>query len=297
MQTIPIVFCFDKRILLGAGVAIKSLIDSAKPTTSYDIRIFHSDISEKKQQVFFSLIENTQHKMKFHEIDGTRFSKLPCNSGSWRRNVYYRFLIPEILSEYNKAIYSDVDVFFKKDMSDIFQQDISDYQLAAVRAECNRKGEMICHRYFEENKKDFVFWSGFFIINCKRFRDENLIEKFFELGVSLEKKLSFFDLDLMNAVCQNIKPVPFEYVSLEAVYEFSDITKVEDYAYLKNVYSDAELLKAKVEPAIIHYAGQLGKPWHRKKFPSYYEDVVKALPKALRTYTFRDLRKRFFSKI
>lgn len=297
MQIIPIVFCFDKRILLGAGVTIKSLIDSAKPTTSYDIRIFHSDIPESKQQAFFSLIDGTQHKMRFHKIDASRFKDFPCNRGSWSENVYYRFLIPEILTEYDNAIYSDVDVFFCRDMADVFQTDISEYQLAAVRAERNCEDGMICHRYFEENKKDFVFWSGFFIVNCKRFRDENLLDKFFEYAEILKNKLCFFDLDLMNAVCQKIKPIPFEYVCLEAIYEFEDIAKVEDYAYLKNVYSDTELLDAKKNPAIIHYAGELGKPWHRKKYPEYYERVVKALPKALRTYTFRDLRKRFFSKI
>ena len=40
-KVIPVVFCFDKRILLGASVAVKSLIDCAKEDTTYDIRIFH----------------------------------------------------------------------------------------------------------------------------------------------------------------------------------------------------------------------------------------------------------------
>ena len=34
MNKIPVVFTFDKRIILGAAVTIKSLIDTAKPETA-----------------------------------------------------------------------------------------------------------------------------------------------------------------------------------------------------------------------------------------------------------------------
>ena len=57
-NVVPIVFCFDKRILLGASVAIKSLIDCALKTTAYDIRIFHSDLNIKEQKNLTKLIGN-----------------------------------------------------------------------------------------------------------------------------------------------------------------------------------------------------------------------------------------------
>ena len=44
MVNIPVVFSFDSRIVLGASVAIKSLLDCAKEDTVYDVRIFHSDL-------------------------------------------------------------------------------------------------------------------------------------------------------------------------------------------------------------------------------------------------------------
>ena len=46
MSKIPVVFTFDKRIILGAAVAIKSLIDNAKPETEYDIFVYHPDFLE-----------------------------------------------------------------------------------------------------------------------------------------------------------------------------------------------------------------------------------------------------------
>ena len=51
VNVIPVVFCFDKRIILGASVAIKSLLDSANEDTIYDVRIFHSDLDLKTQEM------------------------------------------------------------------------------------------------------------------------------------------------------------------------------------------------------------------------------------------------------
>ena len=54
---------------------------------------------------------------------------------------------------------------------------------------------------------------------------------------------------------------------------------------------------AKENPAIIHYAGVLGKPWHRKSPPREYQKYIDTIPNKLRRKTFRDLRKIFFSKL
>jgi lipopolysaccharide biosynthesis glycosyltransferase len=295
MNKIPVAFTFDKRIILGAAVSIKSLLDSAHSDTQYDIHIIHSDLTEKIRREFERLVAGSRHTMSFHSVEISRFKDAPKSRGSWREIVYYRMLIPEILKDHDKVIYSDVDVFFKQDMSEIFKQDYSDFELGAVRAERNTPSA-IGHKYFPENLKDYIYWSGFLIINCERLRRENTISKFFENIIAFKDRLKFFDLDLINVTCQKIKDVPFKYVTLESIYEFEKMSDAGDYKYLKDVYSDEELTAAKKDPAIIHYAGELGKPWHRKSFPEYYEKCVQSLPRGLRKTTFRDFRKRLFSK-
>ena len=68
MNIIPVVFTFDKRIVLGASVAIKSLIDCAKEDTSYDIYVYHPDISSETIAEFQKMFENTNHKITFQYI-------------------------------------------------------------------------------------------------------------------------------------------------------------------------------------------------------------------------------------
>ena len=42
MRTIPILFTFDDKLVLAAGVCITSLLENAAPDTFYDIFILHS---------------------------------------------------------------------------------------------------------------------------------------------------------------------------------------------------------------------------------------------------------------
>ena len=295
-RVVPVVFTFDKRIILGASVAIKSLIDCAKDTTTYDIRIFHSDLSPKNQENIKKLAENTRHSIGFHYINPDLFKDAPRSSGSWTEIVYYRLIIPEVMKEYDKVIYSDVDVLFKGDLAELYDTDISEYEFGAVRAEKNGKG-MLCHKYFEENKNEFIFWSGFMLLNCKKFREENIFGKLLDNAKRLYSELKFFDLDLINITCNKIYPLDLKYCVMQSIYYNRDYKESAENLYLKGVYTEKEIEDSKADTVIVHYGGKPGKPWRLKKPYSDYEEYIKKLPKGLRVYTFRDLRKRFFSKV
>ena len=293
---VPVVFTFDKRIVLGAAVAIKSLLDNAKDTTVYDIRILHSDLSLQDQKAFSSMVKNSRHTIAFHYIDKHIFKGVKKNHKSWTEIVYYRMFISEVIPEYEKAIYSDVDVFFKGDLSYVYNTNVDKYELGAVAAEINSK-DMVGHKYFPENKNKFIFWSGFLLLNLKKLREENFFKKFMKTAMDFKSRLKYFDLDVINITCDNIKALPFSYCVLETIYVFNKLSDSKDYRYIKNIYSDKDLLAAKKNPVIIHYAGQLGKPWRRKHIPQYYLNYMNSIPKKLRRFTLRDIRKRFFSKV
>lgn len=293
---IPVVFCFDKRIILGASVAIKSLVDCAKDNTTYDIRIFHSDLDINNQKNITHLVEGTRHNLSFHYINPEIFKGAPHNNKSWTELVYYRLLIPEIIKEYDKVIYSDVDVLFKGDLSDLYNTEVFDYPIAAVKAEKNQP-DTVEHKYFAENKKEYIFWSGLLLFNCKKYRDEKLFFKLVENAKKYKKELKFFDLDLINITCDKILPLSFKYCVLQSFLRLNDYKSAYEYLYLKDVYSDEEIIDAKNNPIIVHYAGKPGKPWRFKNPPSDYKEYINKLPKGLKKYTIRDLRKKMFSKV
>lgn len=292
MADIPIIFCFDERILQGAGASILSLIDAAAEATVYNVHIFHPGLSGGVMDDLRSLVANTRHSMTFHEVSADRFRAAPTNRGSWTEIVYYRLIAPDILPDIDKAIYSDVDVFFKGDLSDAYAIDLTDYSWAGVAAEANTP-DVVMHRHFPENPKPLIYFSGFMVMNLERMRDEGTVERIFEAIKDFGPRLKFFDLDLMNLATDAVFRLPFRYVTLEDVYERDDVTASADYAYLKSAYSIADLEAARDDPAIVHFAGPRGKPWQRRSAPRYYRDLVRRLPRGLRKTTFRDWRKRW----
>lgn len=297
MPEIPVVFTFDKRIILGAAVAIKSLIDTSNSDTVYDIYVYHPDVDEKTVEEFKKMLDGTRHSITFVYINKDKFKNAPINKGgSWTEIVYYRLLIPELLTQYDKVIYADTDVLFKKDLTEVYSTDITDYECAAVAMEPNND-KMICHKYFPENKNKYTYISSFILFNNKKMREENFVSRVFETIKTFNKRLKFFDLDTLNLTCSKIKDLPFRYGVFQSIYYNSDIKKAEEYSFLKNVYSDEELLKEKDKTVLVHYAGYPGKPWRRKYVPADYKEYMDKIPERLRCFTFRDFRKRLFSKL
>lgn len=273
LNNIPIVFSFDENFILPASIAIKSLLEHKSANTEYEIFVLYNGLDTKVKRKFEEIA-----KINWIDIDDNRFKDCPV-SDIWNSLVYYRLLIPELLPQYNKIIYSDVDVLFKSDLSEVFNQNIDDYYWAGIIAEKNTP-ETICHEYFPENKNEFIYMTGFMLINCKKMREDNIIEKIFDNIKIFDKRLKFFDLDLLNITCNKITSVPFEYCVLENIYSDFLIQNAKEYAFLSKVYGDEELTKAKDNPKIIHYAGGNEKIWNRStiEIPQYYLDYIKQSP-------------------
>ena len=297
MAKIPVVLCIDSRIILGTAVTIKSMLETAKPETIYDIRIFHSGLTNDDEKNLQELVAGTRHELKLHYIDPARFDGAPRNKGSWTEIVYYRLLTPEILTEYDKAIYSDVDVLIKEDLSEAYNTDLEGYEIAAVPSTLNEALKTLQpERYFEENKNKYIYISGFIVFNNKLMREEKTVDKFFDTIKTFNNRLVFYDMDTLNITCNKVKNLPLKYCVFETLYEYTDLTTIAEYRNLKTVYTDDEVLAAKEHPAIIHYAGKLGKPWQRKWVPQYYQEYIDKLGPKYQRYTFRDIRKKFLSK-
>lgn len=295
MPDIPIILCFDDRILVGAGVTIRSLLNAAHPDTTYEINILNPGFPDSLKYSLQSLTDGTRHSTRFFEISPDRFDGVPKGSGSWTEIVYYRLLAPEILADRDRAIYSDVDVFFTDDMAEVFATDLTDSEWAGVAAETNAP-DMVMHTYLPENTKEKIVFSGFMVMNLDLMRRNRAVQRYFDMINKVGDRLRFFDLDLVNVATPRISTVPFRYVVLEDIYEADDVTTSRDYRYLKSVYTPAELEAARDDPAIIHYAGKRGKPWQRQHTAPYYRDVENSLPEELRAFNFRNFRKKWLSR-
>ena len=135
------------------------------------------------------------------------------------------------------------------------------------------------------------------LINNKIFKEEGTLNKLLENAKIFNKRLKFFDLDLVNITCNRIKELPLRYCLLQSLAYNKNLESAKEYSYLKDLYSTNDFMDAKSSPAIIHYAGKPGKPWRMKKTYIDYQEYINKLPKNLQKYTFREVRKKLFSKV
>lgn len=253
MNTVPIVFAFDNNLVLPACVCLSSLMMSAKETTFYDIFILYpaSDEFERKDidkvQEFYS-----NCRIQYIAVDDTFSGAFEIRGIT--TPAYYRLLIPELIPQYDKILYSDVDVIFRSDLYDIYSStDMQGCLLAGVNS-LSHLVPAYAKYYTEQLKRNprSIVYSGNLIFNGKQMREEHTTEKLIE---HRGQKYMFQDMDILNVVCEGrIKFLSpcfclSTFIAEQAIYGKEKLTEI---------WTDQEIATA-LSSGIVHYNGQ--KPW------------------------------------
>lgn len=252
---IPIAFAFDNNLVLPACVCISSLLMSADRDTFYDIYILHSsceDLQREKLDLIPQYYSNC--RINYREVDNV-FDKAFEIRGI-TTPAYYRLLIPDLIPEYDKVIYSDVDVIFRMDLSHLYEMNIDGYYLAATRDLGLNWGEGGID-YIKTLKGvtpgDYL-QSGFIVLNSKLIRQDGLVSTFKNLA---KEKLKFQDQDILNiACCGKVKYLSLEY----NMTDYSFYYTMHDRKSVEAVFGKDAVLKA-LECGTLHYNGH--KPWKK----------------------------------
>jgi lipopolysaccharide biosynthesis glycosyltransferase len=251
MKIIPIVFTFNHYVLMPAGVCICSLLKNANNDTFYDIHIMHGndDLNDSHKQ-YLAKLNNRYSNFAITYINiGDVLDKVYTARGI-PKLTYYRIYIPEFVHNYDKIIFSDVDIIFKGDLSSIYDTDLEGYCLAAV------KSLVADTKYIHSIGCDISTYTngGFQIYNLPELRKQNIKDKQLSL---CGKKFVYLDQDITNIVCKGkIKFISPRYNSDQGFYYVvhRNINSVENHYYKE------QIIEALENPHVIHYNGR--KPWH-----------------------------------
>lgn len=254
MRIVPVVFCFDSNWILAAGVCLTSLLENAKEDTFYDIFILYGENS--KDVLTKSNLESlcdryVNCKITFRSV-GNIFDKAFEIRGI-STSTYYRLLIPEIVPEYEKIMYHDVDVIFRTDLSNIyFDTDLTGYYVAGVSSPGSLNPSVRKHREDMGLVWDEYILAGDIIFNSELMRKDNIVEQF-----KKEVKESTYehqDMDIINIVCKGrIKRLPPEFCATLEIFRLGTYRQEQD------LFTQEELQNA-LRNGIIHYNGP--KPWN-----------------------------------
>lgn len=253
MKVVPIVFCFDDNLLLPAGVCLTSLLENANEDTFYDIFILHDDASDYPTSGFLEKLHKkyVRFSIKYRAVD-SQFKDAYETRGI-NVSTYYRLLIPELIPEYDKIMYHDVDVVFREDLSAIYSgTEMDNYYVAGV---VSSAGLSTLGRTKRENLglnwKEYIL-AGNIIVNSEKMRDDGIVEQFKKEVMS--SHYEYQDMDIINIVCRGkIRRMPPVFCGTIGIFELASQGTEQE------LYSRAELEEVK-NKGVIHYNGP--KPWN-----------------------------------
>ena len=258
LNKIPVIMMFDDNYAIPAGPAILSLLKNSSNKYQYELYVLHNNIREdyqKKLQHIVSSFSNAS--LTFMSME-ERYKEF-ANKIKYPKELLYKFCIPSLFANYDKAIITDVDVIFLDDISKEFENFTTDEYFAGVK-----QFQESVHTPFSLNIQDnlshCICGAGYMIYNLKAMREDNIESKCLDFFVNNSQYLKLPDQEVLSQVCypkikllhpKNMVLTPY-YTSNNYLFEFS-------YTATKKEYEET-----KENPVQLHYVDHLnssGKPW------------------------------------
>ena len=248
---------------------LSTLLQSIKENSSqryqYEIIILHQDIEARNQEILRRQVVQKNIQIRFFNITSYMRGKKDnlALRGHFAVETYFRLLLPDILTDWDKVLYLDSDMVVMRDIAELYNTDVTGFLLAAVR-DADTAG---LYNGAEPGKKEYMdnvlkiknpygyFQAGTILFNLDEFRKSFTVEELFAFASSYKWEL--LDQDVLNYFAQGrVKYIATDWnVMMDwrgmRIAEF--IGSAPRPLYL-------EYMEARKHPAICHYAGP-EKPW------------------------------------
>jgi lipopolysaccharide biosynthesis glycosyltransferase len=159
----------------------------------------------------------------------------------YSNTTYYRMFIADMFPQIDKAIYIDSDTIVQGDISEMYAIDVKDFDLAACHEQAMVQ-EDVYGTYVEKClglDRNRFFNAGVLLVNCKSFRENNILERFVKLLGVYDCRVTQ-DEDYLNILC-------------------ADRVLFLPQTWNSEVFG--EMLDSPENCNIIHYI-MVAKPWH-----------------------------------
>ncbi len=168
------------------------------PALRFVFHVLHRNISAENQARIRRLERMYSNcVIMFHQVDASAFEKFPIPKELEHvtQESYYRYLLPEILSDEDRTIYSDVDVICVGDVLPLWETDLQGNMLAAVSE--GEAGEYK-KRLIGLSGESSYFNSGMLVMDLSAMRREGATAALMENTARYIGRIAWPDQDVIN---------------------------------------------------------------------------------------------------
>jgi len=245
----PVFFLsFDQGYLVPAAAAVYSLLKN-HPAQRLKIYLLVGETHPDWINPLLRMIQNSGSEAILKIIDESIVKNLKINL-HFTHATYYRIMAAEIFEE-PKIIYLDSDTLVHGNLSEIWNIDLQDYPVAAVHDSIVKDFDRL-----QLSSDQGYFNSGFMLLNLTLWRQINLGPRVFEYVRNFPDRIQFADQCGLNAVLQgNWQRLTPQWNVQTGFFEKNTA------AIARQLFGENELQKAKSNPKVIHFTGNI-KPWN-----------------------------------
>lgn len=199
---IPIFLSSDNNYAPFVATTIASICDN---TESFcDFYILDGGINAENRAKIQGLTEQYRNfSIEYINIDDEKYFKGFIANSYVTLPAYYRFIIPQLKQNLKKILYLDVDIIAKNDILELFNIDLGDKVIGAVKDLGDSYYITNLKNNVEINPSHTYFNSGVLLIDCEKWRRQNITEKLFDIEKKYRGKLLCNDQDVLNKVFEN----------------------------------------------------------------------------------------------
>lgn len=259
-----IVCCTDKTYLKYCLTMLVSLLENNK-NDNISIHIVGNHLSEKDRQIANTTLSNYFCSVSFYTLDDDILKGLPsCFNKYISLTTYGRLFLANILpATVERAIYLDCDIIVVGSLKKMWNYDMKDNMIAAVEDVWSGRDIHYSRLGIDKNNSIYVN-AGVFMVNLKKWREDNVEERCIDYINKNKEKLDYADQDVLNGVLEGeICYLPLRYNLQEGFLRSKNQgIRPETFNHLEKELHNA---------AVIHFT-YYKKPWTYKCFHPYRKE-------------------------
>lgn len=238
-----IAFAIDARYTPHLETLIKSICYYNPKVNFY---VLHHDIPKEWFEGIQSKLEKMGNNLFSVYISDDIFKDYKTLEHISSSSSYYRFLIPKLINQ-DRVLYLDADIIVNGSLRDFYYSDLENTPVGVVRDYCTM--QTFPFPYLDESVSKNYFNSGVLLIDCIKWRNEEIVGILLETAKEYANQVLYGDQCILNMVLRE----------KAKYYGFAENTQVK---YIENIKQQCAVKSVNLEkqPIIIHYTAEC-KPW------------------------------------
>lgn len=263
-----IVYTFDDGYADITAVSLISLLEQNALVKEINLYIVDCGIHESNRKMLQDLVNKYKRHLTFiaaPPIESLISCDIDCKS--WSMVCFIRLFYADLLPDYiETAIHVDCDTLITGSFEKLDHFDMQDNYCAACY-DCTPQPM----RQMPASSQNQYFSNGLFIMNLKKWREDDIKKEFLKYIELHHDNLPHLDQDVINgAIADKIKLLPANYNVMPLVVMYGGISKSLFHENEK-YYTKEELNNAKKSPVMLHITGNkyYSRPWMERSYYPY----------------------------